>query len=609
MEEFKEENTHEDTLRRTRTYAKIITFSCMFVFLFAFFGVRAAPAATLYFSPASGSYEVGQSFSVNVYVSSSDQAMNAASGALSFSRENLEVVSLSKSSSIISLWVQEPSFSNSAGTINFEGIVLNPGFTGQSGKVATITFKAKAVGSASLVFSSGAVLANDGKGTNILASLGSGSYTVTGKTAVPEKTIETKTPEITKPTPKKEELLKEEKPSEVLEINKPQITSPTHPGQTVWYAANDVKFKWELPFGTTGVSILLNDKPASNPGPVSDGLFSSKDYQDLEDGIWYLHLKFKSQVGWTEIDHYKVQVDTTPPLPFKVTVDTKESAGWPVLYFKTADAVSGLDRYEVKLSSLNAKTFTVVAEDESFTVPPLPPAEHMAIVKAIDKAGNETLAFADFTIEPIETPVIKNYLEELKSSDQLFITGTALPDVTVNVFIQNEKTGAMMEKAVKSDKNGNWHFVYEEGLANGRYFAWVEAINSQGKKSKSSEKISFLVTSPIFVKIGSWAINYFTVFIILLLFTILVIALLAYWAGLIRGRLKKEADEVQKVLHSNLKEFRRLIEKESAYLESLEGKVGYEKEKVKIKRILKGRIDFIEKKIGKEIKDVQDLLK
>ena len=94
-----------------------------------------------------------------------------------------------------------------------------------------------------------------------------------------------------------------------------------------------------------------------------------------------------------------------------------------------------------------------------------------------------------------------------------------------------------------------------------------------------------------------------------MLFTILVIALLAYWAGLIRGRLKKEADEVQKVLHSNLKEFRRLIEKESTYLESLEGKTGYEKEKVKMKRILKGRIDFIEKKIGKEIKDVQDLLK
>ena len=606
MEEFKEENTHEDTLRRTRTYAKIITFSCMFVFLFAFFGVKAAPAATLYFSPASGSYEVGQSFSVNVYVSSSDQAMNAASGALSFSRENLEVVSLSKSSSIISLWVQEPSFSNSTGTINFEGIVLNPGFTGQSGKVATITFKAKAVGSASLVFSSGAVLANDGKGTNILASLGSGSYTVTGKTAVPEKTIETKTPEITKPTPKKEELLKEEKPSEVLEINKPQISSPTHPDQTVWYSNNKATFKWEIPYGTTGVSILLDDKPASNPGPTSDGLFSTRDYEDLGDGISYLHLKLKDKSDWSEIGNFKVLVDTTPPLPFEVILDREEGTTEQVLRFETTDATSGIDRYEVKIGN---QDFVVKPEDGSLKAPSLPAGKYTAIVKAIDKAGNETLAFADFTIEPIEAPVIKNYPRELRPSDQLFILGTALPDVTIDVFVQNRKTEEIIKQTVESDKNGNWVMIYEEGLANGRYFAWAEAINSQGIKSSSSNKVSFLVTSPIFVKFGSWAINYFTIFILLLIFLILVVALLAYWAGLIRGRLKKETDEVQQVLHGNLKEFRKLIEKESAYLESIKGKAGYGKERIRMGKVLKGRIDFIEKKIGKEIKDVQDLLK
>ena len=66
--------------------------------------------------------------------------MNAASGVISFPADKLEVVSLSKTGSVFTLWVQEPSFSNSAGTINFEGIVLNPGFIGAAGKTPTIKF-------------------------------------------------------------------------------------------------------------------------------------------------------------------------------------------------------------------------------------------------------------------------------------------------------------------------------------------------------------------------------------------------------------------------------------------------------------------------------------
>ena len=104
--------------------------------------------------------------------------MNAASGAISFPPDKLEVISLSKTGSIFTLWVQEPLFSNSSGAVNFEGIALNPGFTGIGGKLITVNFKAKAAGAAVLNFSSGSVLANDGKGTNILANLGSAQFSL-----------------------------------------------------------------------------------------------------------------------------------------------------------------------------------------------------------------------------------------------------------------------------------------------------------------------------------------------------------------------------------------------------------------------------------------------
>src|SRR3989338_6290606 len=153
------------------------------IWLLLFFGMLpfGARAATLSFSPPSGSHTVGNTFSASILISSADQAMNAALGAISFPPDKLEVVSVSKTGSIFTLWVQEPSFSNSAGTINFEGIVLNPGFIGAAGKAISIAFKVKAAGNAPLTFSSGSVLANDGQGTNILASLGGALFNIRKK--------------------------------------------------------------------------------------------------------------------------------------------------------------------------------------------------------------------------------------------------------------------------------------------------------------------------------------------------------------------------------------------------------------------------------------------
>lgn len=137
-----------------------------------------ASAATLRVSPPSASVSLGGVVSVSIQVSSANQAMNAASGVLRFPADSLQVTSISKSGSVIGLWVQEPSYSNVAGTVDFEGVVLNPGYTGNNGTVLTVTFRTLRVASAPLSISSGSVLANDGNGTEILTGVSGSTVTV-----------------------------------------------------------------------------------------------------------------------------------------------------------------------------------------------------------------------------------------------------------------------------------------------------------------------------------------------------------------------------------------------------------------------------------------------
>lgn len=140
-----------------------------------------AHAATLSVSPASQSTSVGKTIVVKVLVNSAGQSINAVSGGITFSNNVLTLTSISKGQSIVSLWAQAPSYSNTAGTASFQGVVLN-GFNG-TGTILTLIFKAKAEGVAtiSLAPNSSSVLLNDGQGTNVLTGTSGDTITI-GKT-------------------------------------------------------------------------------------------------------------------------------------------------------------------------------------------------------------------------------------------------------------------------------------------------------------------------------------------------------------------------------------------------------------------------------------------
>lgn len=369
------------------------------VFGFGFFvlGFSRAEAASLYFSSSTGSYKVGQSFSVGVYVSSLDQSMNAASGAISFPKDKLEILSLSKTGSIMNLWVQEPSFSNDSGAINFEGIALNPGFTGSAGKIIILNFKVKSAGAGPLNFSSGSVLANDGKGTNILENLGSANFSLEVSGAAP--------PAETAPA------------SSVSVSNLPKapiIFSETHPDSERWYNKKTAKFGWDLPKNVTAVRLLIGKIPQAIPTITYSPAVSSKTVEDLEDGIWYFHARFRNSAGWGATSHFKIQIDTLPPESFEIKfADGKETENArPAISFETTDSLSGVDYYKIKIS--DSEFFSVSAAAVGvYNLPPQSPGRKTIIVQAYDKAGNYAEASDEFIIK---APAKSAVLEEKPSS-------------------------------------------------------------------------------------------------------------------------------------------------------------------------------------------------
>ena len=264
--------------------------------------IQAGSSVSLYLSPASGAYNVNSVFSVKVKVNSGETAINASEGTLIFNPNELQVISLSKNDSIFSLWTTEPVFSNSTGNIVFGGGIPS-NFTGTSGTIITITFKAKASASAKVTFSSGSVLAADGKGTNILGSMNNGVYTIKS-TIVTPLTGEEYVPPATIGVPVA-----------------PIVASPTHSDPNKWYSNNDPEFLWKVPVDVSEVKLLIDYYPASAPTILYTSQISEKRVIDLEDGAWYFHIRFKNQHGWGEILHRKALIDTNSPKPFEIKID------------------------------------------------------------------------------------------------------------------------------------------------------------------------------------------------------------------------------------------------------------------------------------------------
>lgn len=344
--------------------------------------VEAVPdisAASLFLGPATGFYTVGSTFTISLYLNTGGQSVNAIEANLSFPPEKLQVVTPSTGKSLIQVWVDQPSFSNTQGTLRFQGAIPTPGINTGSGLISTVTFRVKQTGVAAVkILDTSRVLLNDGKGTDILGERTGGLY------------------ELILPPPAG-----------------PLVTSPTHPDQTKWYSANTVGLGWSRGTDVNGFSYVLSGEPIDTPDDISEGVKTSVSYKDLPDGIHYFHIKSLGAGTWGGVTHYAINIDKTPPAGFEVIISPgeKTSRKQPIFDFSTTDAASGIDHYELKIIPLDEKARKVLGNnletDTPFFVEVSSPyyreldiGRYEVVVRAYDRAGNYFQSLKKLQIAP-----------------------------------------------------------------------------------------------------------------------------------------------------------------------------------------------------------------
>ncbi len=548
------------------------------VTLVLFFPMFAA-AADLSFSPSYGSYQVGQEFSVSVYVSSPDQAINAASGVVSFSSDTLQAVSLSKSGSIFSLWVQDPAFSNASGNLHFEGVVLNPGFQGASGKIITVTFKVKSAGQAQLQFSGASILANDGNGTEILDKSGSAQFSLSGQSQP-----------ATEGTPT------------------PQISSPSHQSPDAWYSDSNPKFRWDVPSSVDKLRLLYDKNASSAPTIAYAPPVLHKEIENVADGVYYLHLQFHSDQGWGQAAHFRFQIDTKKPDYFDIAEVSRQDLTDPKakFTFSAKDSLSGIGHYEIKIDNGDWQTW----QDDgthTYQTAPIGPGDHKLFAKAVDLAGNFLASSADLSVTALPAPVITEYPKELQINQALLVRATAVASAQVTLFV-GQGTGQPRQYQSQSDQNGDVVFTVSDPLPYGFYTLWAQATDSRGAKSTLSQKVTMAINEPAFLRIGSLAINFLAT-LLSIIALIFLLGFVLFWSWhkffILRNRLKRELRHSEGTIHKSFDALKDQLEKQIHLIDLAKTQRQLTDVEEKVIRNLKKYLDSAEKGIEKEIKDME----
>lgn len=142
-------------------------------------GFPPTPKTVSFIIPPQSQYRLGEIFPMKIDIVGIKIPINVVQTDLSFNPEKIKVVDISTKDSFANIFIQEE-INNDIGYARLTGGLPNPGFNSDHGFFGTVYFQGQSPGLVKIDFlPTSMVLANDGRGTNVLAEIKSASYLIT----------------------------------------------------------------------------------------------------------------------------------------------------------------------------------------------------------------------------------------------------------------------------------------------------------------------------------------------------------------------------------------------------------------------------------------------
>jgi hypothetical protein len=346
-------------IKNIKLYIKIFFIVFILFLNNSVFAETNKPNVDVYISPRMGTFSVGATFNVGVYINTKNQNINTINLDLQFDPKKISVIKPTGGNSIMGVWIDAPVYDNKQGSIHMSGVVPE-GINTNAGLITNIAFKVLSAGDTQISLKNTTeVLLNDGMGTKSGINLSKSNLTFVR-----------------------------------AEMESVLISSDTHPFQDAWSNNNNPTFSWESNGSNIlGYSVILDSNPNTEPPVVINNIENNKSFTNLKDGIQYLHVKANINGVWSKTAHFAVRIDTTTPDEFKPNVNllsNSDGVKQYMVFFNTNDDTSGIDHYEVGIvNTKNKNALPIFVQAESPYVLPLnTDKDSQVVIKAFDAAGN-----------------------------------------------------------------------------------------------------------------------------------------------------------------------------------------------------------------------------
>ena len=475
-----------ENIMTMRLFLSRVLFPFLVVPLFAVPFCAQAGEVAILVAPETGGFVVDESAIFRVFVSSDGQLVNAIEAQLSYDPKMVAVTSVDKEGSLVSSWTEEPLIDETLGLVSFGGMLATSTALDR-GLVLVLHIRPLRTGEFALHFEQGAAVhAADGTGGNTLTGFRDGRYRVTPKDLSMEATDETHLGEVLGVA------------TDTPPVTLVTITSATHPDQEAWYSATSSKFLFHAEEGVTAIRLGFDTNAHGLARVRYAPPISAKTIDNIDDGIWYLHLVAEVPGVADFTTDYVVRIDHTPPDQFTVNEVPRNNTADPNVRFTVdaTDTLSGIAHY---LMGIDGEAPVRFVSDglQPFEAHAFSPGVHVLHASAVDKAGNTLSIDRSFEVTHLPSPRLTLHDKAQREREPLRLLIQGPKDATFAVSFSRSGAAPIIEKVV-ADGSGAANFVSKATLIPGIYEVWASATDATGGISKESERISFSVSASLF---------------------------------------------------------------------------------------------------------------